>query len=109
MAGDEQWAILRSTKCLDYIKDLQTLCSKLLPHLLNNVPGLDQAAIDLITGDPYRLSPEEVDLANEKLQVACYWSNAIEKLMRSPLGLEALNVTYDQGNVQVHNDPVHIF
>ena len=31
---------------LDYIKDLQTLCSKLLPHLLKNVPGLDQAAID---------------------------------------------------------------
>lgn len=68
-----------------------------------------QEAIDLITGDPYQPSPKEVDFINEKLQVACYWANVIEKLMHGPLGLQTLNIKFDSGRMQVPHNPVYIF
>lgn len=78
---------------LDYIKNLQSVSSKLMPHLLKSVPNLDQSSIDLICGGPQRLSPEEVDLAQEKMQVAISWSNKIE-LQTESLGLTTLNVVF---------------
>lgn len=92
---------------LDYIKDLQTVSKKLLPHLLKNAPGLDQVAIELLKGHPSGLSLEELDLANEKLQIAVSWSHEIENIMKGPLGLTTLNVIFDRPeNVQVLDDPV---